>query len=54
MSFKFFSYFMCVDALPASVHTMCMPGASRGQKRAPDPQELELQKDLSHHEGARD
>lgn len=42
---------MCMSALPEYVANMC--NAQEGQKRTPESQELELQKDLSSHVGAR-
>lgn len=39
--FKDFVYFVCFNAVP--LWTMCMPSAHRGQKRASEPLELELQ-----------
>lgn len=35
------------------VRTMCMPGTFRGQGRASDTLEVELQTVVSHHMGAR-
>jgi hypothetical protein len=47
-------YFMCVIVLPACMQsrTMCVPDACGGQKRMPNPLELELQVVVSHHVGA--
>lgn len=42
-------YFMCMNALYVCVSITCMSGAYGSQKRVLDPQELELQMDVSHH-----
>ena len=46
---------MCMGVLPACMTMYCVgvPGAHRGQKRASDPLELELQMVVSHQVGSR-
>lgn len=39
---------MCVDILPVYLFTMYVPGAHRDQRRASDPQKLELKMVASH------
>lgn len=43
---------MCMDVSPTCIlSTICVSGAYRGQRMAPDPWDLELQMTVHHHVG---
>lgn len=50
---QFFKFiFICMDVLPMYTSIYCVPGTCGGQKRALDPQELELEMVVCSHMGA--